>query len=75
MNLWTGVNKPEHVLKAIMEMLFPSNRPVQVPIVAVAGTGDTDTTARILARILGRAGHQVGLALAGLFIVPVMRLP
>lgn len=60
-HLWADVGKTGQALKAIMEMLFPPNQPAQVPIVAVTGTGDTETTARILASMLTKAGRQVGL--------------
>lgn len=61
--LWNGLDKTGHVQQTIMSMLFPSGRPVRIPIVAVTGMGNTGLTAKMLTDILAKAGRQVGLVL------------
>jgi cyanophycin synthetase len=61
-HLWPAVGEPRDVLGPILDMLFPPGQPVRVPVVAVTGTGDTRSTAELLAAILTAAGRHVGLA-------------
>ena len=63
----TGAPRP--VGKAIVDHLFPSGDDGRMPIVGVAGGGDTTRVARLVAWLLHLAGRQVGLACrAGLFL-------
>lgn len=55
--------KPRDVITPILDMLFPPLRPKRVPVIAVTGTGDTATTARMLAQVLAAAGRHVGLSI------------
>ena len=52
---------PRHVGRAVMDMLFPRDRPARVPIVAVTGTNGKTTTSRMIAHIMKTAGKRVGL--------------
>jgi cyanophycin synthetase len=59
---WTGSHRP--IGEAIIECMFSQGQTGRIPIVAVTGTGDTTRTARLIADLLNRAGHAVGLACA-----------
>ncbi|MGI9437420.1 MAG: ATP-grasp domain-containing protein [Geminicoccaceae bacterium] len=61
-HIWPAEGKPRDVLNPIVDMLFPKDQPSRVPIVAVMGNGDTETTARMLAHVLTAGGRHVGLA-------------
>jgi len=63
LHLWNDSDETGHVQKTIMSMLFPSDRPGRIPIVAVTGMGDTSHTAKTLTDILTKAGRKVGLVL------------
>ncbi len=52
---------PRDVGMAIVDMLFPPDQPVRVPIVAVTGTNGKTTTTRLIAHILQTAGKTVGM--------------
>jgi len=52
---------PRHVGRAVIDMLFPRDRPTRVPIVAVTGTNGKTTTSRMIAYIMKTAGKRVGL--------------
>lgn len=61
-HMWPAEGKPRDVTTPIIDMLFPAGRPGRIPIVAIVGTGSTDTAAQMLAHILTLGGHHVGLA-------------
>ncbi len=61
-HIWPAEGEPRDVVTPIIDMLFPKGTPSRVPIVAVTGTGDTRTTARMLAQTLEANGHHVGLS-------------
>ena len=46
---------------AVVDMLFPAGSNPRIPIVAVTGTNGKTTTTRMVAHLLGAAGHRVGL--------------
>lgn len=60
-HLWPSEGEPRDVLMPLIDMLFPPGRPARIPVLAVTGSGDTAATARLLAHLLGSAGHHVGL--------------
>jgi len=64
-HLWPASGKPRDVLTPIIDMLFPPERPARIPSVAIIGTGNTGTVARMLQHVLAAAGHHVGLATMG----------
>ncbi|MGD9710784.1 MAG: cyanophycin synthetase [Thermomicrobiales bacterium] len=52
---------PRQPGRAVLDLLFPSNAPARIPVVAVTGTNGKTTTARMIAAILSQAGYAVGL--------------
>jgi hypothetical protein len=61
-HLVPGAGKARDVLTPIIDMLFPHGHPARIPIVAITGTGDTRTTAHLVAHLLSSGGHHVGLS-------------
>jgi len=61
-HIWPADGEPRDVTTPIVNMLFPAGKPARIPVVAVTGTGDLGTPARMLAQILEANGHHVGLA-------------
>ena len=43
-----------------IEMMFPKNMPLTIPIVSITGTNGKTTTTRMISRILKNAGYSVG---------------
>lgn len=60
MHLSPSQGQPINVAAPMMDMLFPTRRPPRIPVVAVAGTTGKTTTARLIAHLAAKAGHQVG---------------
>jgi cyanophycin synthetase len=60
-HLWPAEGKSRDVITPILNMLFPEGCPSRVPIAAIVGTGTTALVAEMLAHILAKAGHHVGL--------------
>lgn len=68
-HLKPAVGSPRPVGKAIVDHLFPPGDDGRIPIVGIAGRGDTSRIARLTAWLLQLAGRQVGLACReGLFL-------
>lgn len=61
MHVAPTVGKPRDVAGAVIDMLFPADRPKRIPIAALTGTNGKTTTARMLAHILKLAGHTPGM--------------
>lgn len=55
-----GLRRP--VGEAIVDYLFPWQRPHSIPIISVTGTNGKTTTARLIAFALNKAGKTAGLA-------------
>jgi cyanophycin synthetase len=60
MHLSPSKGKPRPVAKAILDMLFPSQKNGRIPIMAITGTNGKTTTTRLLAHITKQAGYKVG---------------
>ncbi len=56
------VGKPRNVEAMVLDMLFPLDEPVRVPVIALTGSSDATPAAHLIAHILSAAGHTVGLA-------------
>lgn len=68
-HLKPAVGAPRPVGKAIVDHLFPPGDDGRIPIVGIAGGGDTTRVARLVAWLLHLGGRQVGLACrAGLYL-------
>ncbi|MFT3666293.1 cyanophycin synthetase [Piscinibacter sp.] len=68
-HLKPAVGSPRPVGKAIVDHLFPPGDDGRIPIVGIAGGGDTRRIARLVAWLLQLSGRQVGLACrAGLYL-------
>lgn len=58
-----------NVAEPVMNMLYPSNAPSRIPLVAVTGTNGKTTTTRLIAHLAKKAGHHVGFTTTdGIFI-------
>ncbi len=51
---------PRNVAGAVMDMLFPADKPSRVPILTVTGTNGKTTTTRLLAHIFRQTNKVVG---------------
>lgn len=51
---------PRNVAGAVLDMLFPPEKPSRIPILAVTGTNGKTTTTRLLAHIMKQTGRTVG---------------
>jgi len=51
---------PRNVAGAVMDMLFPSDKPSRIPILSVTGTNGKTTTTRLLAHIFRQTSKVVG---------------
>lgn len=51
---------PRNVAGAVLDMLFPNEKPSRIPILAVTGTNGKTTTTRLLAHIFKSSGQIVG---------------
>jgi len=51
---------PRNVAGAVLNMLFPHDKPSRIPIVAVTGTNGKTTTTRLIAHIFKQTGRTVG---------------
>ena len=51
---------PRNVAGAVMDMLFPSDKPSRIPILSVTGTNGKTTTTRLLAHIFRQTNKVVG---------------
>ena len=45
----------------LLDRLFPSNKPVRMPIIAITGTNGKTTTTRMVSHIISMAGHKPGM--------------
>ncbi|MES2545992.1 MAG: cyanophycin synthetase [Bacteroidota bacterium] len=52
--------KPRNVGKAVIDMLFPPDKPTRIPIIAITGTNGKTTTTRLTAHVAKMAGHTPG---------------
>ncbi len=62
MHLKPAVGTPRPVGRAIVEHLFKEGETGRIPVVGIAGTQGTTTTARLVAWLLHLAGRHVGVA-------------
>ncbi len=51
---------PRNVAGAVMDMLFPSDKPSRIPVLSVTGTNGKTTTTRLLAHIFKQTGKVIG---------------
>lgn len=51
---------PRNVAGAVLDMLFPAEKPSRIPILAVTGTNGKTTTTRLLAHIFRQTGRTIG---------------
>ena len=61
MHMAPSEGRPRDVAGKVIDMLFPRQSPVTIPIAAVTGTNGKTTTVRMLAHIHKLAGKRVGL--------------
>ncbi len=64
-HLKPAVGSPRPVGKAIVDHLFPPGDDGRIPLIGIAGGGDTRRIARLVAWLLQLSGRQVGLACRG----------
>ena len=55
-----SVGLPRNVGAAVLDMLFPNNKPSRIPIIAITGTNGKTTTTRMTAHIYRQTGKVVG---------------
>ncbi len=53
--------EPQYVAKHVIDLLFPSDTPSRIPIVAVTGSNGKTTTTRMIAHIFRGMGRRVGV--------------
>jgi cyanophycin synthetase len=64
MHLEPSAGKPRPVGEAVVDLLFPGGATGRILVSAVTGVRGRTATTRLLARLLGQAGHVVGMACA-----------
>ncbi|MFB2937616.1 cyanophycin synthetase [Aerosakkonemataceae cyanobacterium BLCC-F154] len=60
MHLQPSEGTPRNVAAPILDMLYPPDRPDQIPIIAVTGTNGKTTTTRLIAHIFHQSKKTVG---------------
>lgn len=60
MHLHPTNGTPRNVAAPILDMLFPTNAPATIPIVAVTGTNGKTTVVRLIANFAKKMGQKVG---------------
>ena len=69
MHLFPSSGQPRNIAADIMEMLFPPNGPVSIPIISITGTNGKTTTARLIKHTLSLMGMNVGMtSTSGIYI-------
>lgn len=69
MHLHPSEGEPINVADAILDMMYPDNRPSSIPIVAVTGTNGKTTTTRLIRHTLAIMGYNVGMtSTSGIYI-------
>ncbi len=61
MHLAPSEGTPRDVGAAVIDMLFPQEVPVRIPLCAITGTNGKTTTTRLCGHIMRLAGYQVGM--------------
>lgn len=65
MHHYPAEGKPRNAAKSIVDMLYPAESKVSIPIVSVTGTNGKTTTTRMIAHILSLYGYNVGMSTTG----------
>jgi cyanophycin synthetase len=60
MHTHPAAGRPRNVAGAILDMLYPSDSPASIPVVAVTGTNGKTTTTRLIAHLFRTTGRTVG---------------
>jgi cyanophycin synthetase len=60
MHMMPAEGKTRNVVGDILDMLFPTGKPVRIPIAAVTGTNGKTTVTRLMAHMVKTAGMNVG---------------
>jgi cyanophycin synthetase len=60
--LQPAAGTPQPVADALLATLFPEGNNGRIPLVSITGTNGKTTTTRLIAHILGRVHHPVGMA-------------
>ncbi|MFZ5967061.1 MAG: cyanophycin synthetase [Bacillota bacterium] len=69
MHLHPGEGNKTNVASDIIDLLFPSNTPHSIPIVAITGTNGKTTTTRLIKYTLAQMGKTVGMtSTSGIYI-------
>lgn len=61
MHVAPSEGKGRDVAGKVLDMLFPVEKPIRIPIAGITGTNGKTTTSRMLGHILKTAGHIVGM--------------
>lgn len=69
MHIHPSEGEPVNVADAILDMMYPSNKPVSIPVAAVTGTNGKTTTTRLIRHTLSIMGYNVGMtSTSGIYI-------
>ena len=60
MHMMPAEGKSRNVAGAIMDMMFPHEKPFKIPIAAITGTNGKTTVTRMMAHVVKTAGYTVG---------------
>ncbi len=69
MHLHPSEGAPINVADAILDMMYPPNKPVSIPVAAVTGTNGKTTTTRLIRHTLSLMGYNVGMtSTSGIYV-------
>ncbi len=73
MHLAPSEGLPRNVAGPVVDMLYPSGKPITIPIIAVTGTNGKTTTTRLISHIVKNNGYRVGFTTSdGIYIQNTM---
>src|SRR5947209_13505349 len=61
MHIYPSEGKPRDVGGAIVDLLYPPETSSRIPIISITGTNGKTTVTRMIAHVIGKARHTVGM--------------
>lgn len=69
MHLMPTLGKPRNVAGDILDLMFPQDKPVSIPVISITGTNGKTTTTRLIRHTLAAMGWTVGMtSTSGIYV-------